>query len=128
MISMSNYSLEPIKISTDEFLGAFFDAGDNVCFRVFSDKPGSAFSGLNLDTTQGHFDKLADSLHKHNEQNRGIFFVINFGGHADANIRRINVQFMENDKLSLEEQLAVIKAFPLEPSLVVKSKNSLHTY
>ena len=35
---------------------------------------------------------------------------------------------MENDKLSLEEQLAMIKAFPLEPSLVVKSKNSLHTY
>jgi len=62
---MSNYSLEPIKISTEEFLGAFFDAGDNVCFRIFSDKPGSAFSGLSLDTTQGHFDKIADSLHKH---------------------------------------------------------------
>jgi len=79
---MSNYSLKPIKISTEEFLGAFFDAGDNICFRIFSDKPGSAFSGLSLDITQGHFDKLAESLHKHNAQDRGIFFVINFGGHA----------------------------------------------
>jgi putative DNA primase/helicase len=35
---------------------------------------------------------------------------------------------MENDKLSLEEQLAMIKAFPLEPPLVVKSKKSLHAY
>lgn len=68
------------------------------------------------------------TLRKHNEKNRGIYFVINFGGHEDAEITRINAQFMECDDLSLEEQLRQIEAFPLEPSFIVKTRKSLHTY
>jgi len=40
----------------------------------------------------------------------------------------ITAQFMGCDNISLEEQLAKIKTFPPEPSLVVKTRNSLHTY
>ncbi|WP_242965278.1 DNA-primase RepB domain-containing protein [Petroclostridium xylanilyticum] len=35
---------------------------------------------------------------------------------------------MECDSLSFEEQLAAIEAFPVEPSLIVRTKKSLHTY
>ena len=80
---MSNYTLESINISTEEFLGAFFESNDKVCVRIFSDKSGSAFSGLKLEIEQGHFDRIADILHKHNAQDRGIYFVINHGGHED---------------------------------------------
>jgi len=126
---MSNYTLEGIKISTEEFLGALFEANDKICFRVFADKTGSAFQGgLNYEATQGFYYKIAETLREHNEQDRGIFCVVNFGGHADADIKRINAQFMECDKMSHDKQLEKIKAFPIEPSIIVKTRNSLHCY
>lgn len=80
---MPDYSLQSLNITPGEFLGAFFEASERVCLRVFSDKPGSAFSGLKLETEQGHFDKISDVLHKHNTGDRGIYFVINYGGPED---------------------------------------------
>ena len=125
---MSDYNLNGIKISAEEFLGAFFEAGDTVCIRIFSNKKGSAFSGQKMEIEQGHFHTIEEGLRNHNEQERGIYFVVNHGGHEDADIRRITAQFMECDGVSLDEQLAKIKAFPLEPSLIIKTRNSLHTY
>jgi len=84
--------------------------------------------GINLSATQGYFDSIYETLLKHNIEERGIFYVVNFGGNSDDDITRINAQFVENDDLPLEEQLAMIKAFPLEPSLIVKTQKSLHTY
>jgi putative DNA primase/helicase len=125
---MCNLSLHGLDISPGEFLGAFFQAAERVCLRVFGDKPVDAFSGMKLETEQGHFDQIADVLHHHNAQDRGIYFVINYGGHEDAQIKRINAQFMECDDLPLEEQLVKIQAFPLPPSLIVKTRKSLHCY
>jgi putative DNA primase/helicase len=71
---------------------------------------------------------MADILQKHNQQNRGIYFVVNYGGHEDADITRINAQFVECDELSIEEQVAQVEAFSIEPSLIVKTKKSLHVY
>ena len=81
-----------------------------------------------LETTLSGLPGLMDTLKKHNEKNRGIYFVVNFGGHEDSEITRINAQFMECDELPLDEQLKQIEAFPLEPSLIVKTRKSLHTY
>jgi putative DNA primase/helicase len=125
---MSDYNLTGLNISAEEFLGALFEAGDTVCIRIFSDKKGSAFNGLSLEAKQGHFHAMVDDLKKHNEQNRGIFYAVNFGGNEDSKITRINAQFMECDNLSLERQLVKIKEFPLEPSLIVKTRNFLHCY
>lgn len=49
--------------------------------------------------------------------------MVNFGGHEDSEITRINAQFMECDELPLDEQLKQIEAFRLEPSLIVKTRN-----
>lgn len=125
---MDKYNLSGLSISPGEFLGAFFAPDETVCLRIFSDKPDSAFSGQKLEIKQGRFEAITESLQKHNEQGRGIYFVINYGGHEDADISRINAQFMECDDVSLEEQLARIQAFPLEPSLIVKTRKSLHCY
>jgi len=125
---LSDYNLNGLPISPAEFLSAFFEPSETVCIRIFSDKPDSAFAGQKLEVKAGRFDGIAETLQKHNEQGRGIYFVINFGGHEDNQITRINAQFMECDNLPLEEQLAKIQAFPLEPSLIVKTRKSLHCY
>lgn len=117
-----------INIPVDEFLLPFFDAGETVCIRVFDDKKSKTFKGAKLECAAGQINKLIDTLKKHNDRDRGIFFVVNFGGHEDEDITRINAQFVECDSLSIEEQYEKIMAFPLEPSLIVKTKKSLHTY
>lgn len=117
-----------LHIPLEEFLRPFFGPGERICLRVFDDKKTGAFKGAKLETTLSGLPGLMDTLKKHNEQNRGIYFVVNFGGHEDAEISRVNAQFMECDELPLDEQMKQIEAFPLAPSLIVKTRKSLHTY
>ncbi|GHU90024.1 hypothetical protein FACS1894202_09160 [Clostridia bacterium] len=118
----------PINVPLDEFLRSFFEPSENVCLRVFDDRKSGAFKGLKLECEAGKIASLTDMLRKHNAQNRGIYFVVNFGGHNDNEITRVNAQFVESDSLSFDEQWSKIKAFPLPPSLIVKTAKSLHCY
>lgn len=117
-----------LNIPLEEFLRPFFGPGERICLRIFDDRKTGTFKGAKLETTLSGLPGLIDTLKKHNEKNRGIYFVVNFGGHEDSEITRINAQFMECDELPLDEQLKQIEAFPLEPSLIVKTRKSLHTY
>ena len=102
-------------IPLEEFLRPFFDPGETVCLRVFDDRrrvaadrppnggSASPFRGAKLECEAGKISSMLDTLRRHNEQNRGIYFVINYGGHEDADITRINAQFVECDSKSLEE-------------------------
>lgn len=119
---------QALNIPLEEFLRPFFGPGERICLRVFDDKKTGTFKGAKLETTLSGLPGLMDTLKKHNGQNRGIYFVVNFGGHEDSDITRINAQFMECDELPLDEQLRQIEAFPLEPSFIVKTRKSLHTY
>ncbi|MDU2660551.1 MAG: phage/plasmid primase, P4 family [Clostridioides difficile] len=96
--------------------------------RIFSDKKGNGFKGKNLSFNMKDFQSKSKVLMAHNEANRGIFFVVNSGGNSDRKINKINAQFFECDTLSLEEQLDNISKFPLEPSIIVQTKKSLHVY
>lgn len=96
--------------------------------RVFSDKKGTGFKGKNLSFNIKDFPSKSKILMAHNEANRGIFFVVNSGGNSDRKINKINAQFFECDTLSLEEQMENISKFPLEPSIIVQTKKSLHVY
>ena len=126
---MNNYTLECLNITAAEFLNPFFAPNETVCLRVFSDKPDSLFSGQKLECEMAKLEeKMGETLKNHNDRGRGVYFVVNFGGQEDSQIKRINAQFMECDDLTLEEQLAKIQAFPLEPSLIVKTRKSLHCY
>lgn len=117
-----------LNVPLEEFLRPFFGPSDRICLRVFDDRKTGTFKGAKLETTLAGIPDLMDTLKKHNGKNRGIYFVVNSGGHEDAEITRINAQFMECDELSLDEQLKQIEAFPLEPSFIVKTRKSLHTY
>lgn len=131
---------KPLHIPLEEFLRPFFDAGETVCLRIFDDRRGapagdsplrgdaSIFKGAKLECEAGKIAAMVDTLKKHNAKNRGVYFVVNFGGHEDADITRINAQFVECDVLSIDEQIQQIEAFPIEPSLVVKTRKSLHIY
>lgn len=96
--------------------------------RIFSDKKGTGFKGKNISFNMKDFQSKSKVLMAHNEANRGIFFVVNSGGNSDRKINKINAQFFECDTLSLEEQLENISKFPLEPSIIVQTKKSLHVY
>ncbi len=122
-----------------EYDGTSFDSkgnelkgSENSCgrinIRIFSDKKGTGFKGKNLSFNIKDFQSKSKVLMAHNEANRGIFFVVNSGGNSDRKINKINAQFFECDTLSLKEQLENISKFPLEPSIIVQTKKSLHVY
>ena len=127
---MSDFSLQGLDISTEEFISAFAEPHEIVYVRVFSDRPkeDSIFTGCKYEQKQALFTQLAECLQQHNAANRGVFFTVNHGGHNDKDITRINAQFAEIDNLPLEEQLELIKKFTLSPSLIVKTRKSLHCY
>lgn len=110
------------------FLGAFFGPLENVCIRIFSDKKDGKFRGRKLEFPLNRIRDYVNEIGNHNCQNRGIFFVVNYGGHEDSKISRINAQFVECDNLSIDEQYKKIRGFPLEPSIIVRTRKSLHTY
>ncbi|MEG1639988.1 MAG: hypothetical protein RR284_03580 [Ruthenibacterium sp.] len=115
-------------VSAHEVLQSLFNPEDTVCFRVFDDRKDGTFTGQKLAVECGKYKTIEKTLTQHNDLNRGIFFVVNYGGHEDSNITRINAQFVECDELPIEEQLAQINAFALPPSMIVKTRKSLHTY
>ena len=127
-VNMGKFMFPGINLPPEDFLHSFFDVHEKVCLRVFSDRPGSVFSGLKTDCVLEGFSDVADLLKMHNDQNRGIFFVVNHGGHEDSTINRINAHFCEIDDVPIEEQLKRVNDFPLEPSLAVQTRKSLHCY
>jgi len=128
MDNTHKYSLEGINIPSEAYLSALFEPEEVIHFRILSDKSGTDFYGKKERCKLEEFSAILERLIEHNRHNRGIFCVVNKGGDEDSQIDRINAHFMECDNLPLEEQLEKIRAFPLEPSLIVKTRKSLHCY
>lgn len=122
----------PLPVSTEDFIKAFgYSGADNVYCRTFDDSPAKDKSkAANRQAPARSFASMLPELHRLNADRRGIFFAVN-GGNTDTETRTINkcrAQFMEIDSLPLEEQLQKIKQFALEPSIIVRTRKSLHTY
>lgn len=117
-----------MEVSAQQVLLSLFNAQDTVCLRVFADRKDDIYKGQKLSVECGKFTSIEDMLKEHNALHRGIFYVVNYGGHDDDSITRINAQFVEMDSGSFEEQQKKIDAFPLAPSMIIKTKKSLHTY
>ena len=115
-------------ITAQEVVQSLFNPTEKVCLRVFADRKGDPFTGTKIDLEAARFSGSLDQLHKHNAQNRGIFFVVNYGGQKDEDITRINAQFMEMDDKPLDEQQKLINEFPIPPSMIIQTRKSLHTY
>lgn len=117
-----------MSVSAKDVISSLFNPDDEVNLRIFDDRKSGVFSGKKVSVEAGKFTTIEETLKSHNEQNRGIFFVVNHGGHDDTSITRINAQFVEIDDLSFEEQQKMVDAFPLPPSMVIKTRKSLHIY
>ncbi|MBR3624412.1 MAG: DNA primase [Selenomonadaceae bacterium] len=117
-----------MEVTATDVLNSLFNPTETVCFRVFEDKKDGVFHGAKLECECGKYMGLEETLKKHNAQNRGIFFVVNYGGQDDDAISRINAQFFEMDNGTFEEQQRKIDAFPLPPSMIIKTQKSLHVY
>ena len=113
-----------------KFLSAFYGENDDVCIRVFSDRKAEdpEFKGQKYTDKLSNIENIMPMLKQHNEKHRGVFFVVNGGGHTDEEITTVNAQFVEMDTGSFEEQKAKISSFQLPPSIVVKTRKSLHCY
>lgn len=117
-----------MNISAQQIIDTMFKPDEMVCLRVFEDKKQGIFKGQKLDVQAGKFQSVVEVLKNHNAQNRGIFFTVNYGGQEDSEIKRINAQYVEMDDKSFDEQMKLIEAFPLQPSLIIRTRKSLHTY
>ena len=115
-------------VTAEDVLGCLFNPEDTVNFRVFDDRKGGVFQGQKLSCKCAEYRSLYAELKRHNAQNRGIFFVVNYGGQTDDSITRINAQFVEMDDGTFEEQWQKINAFPMPPSMVIQTRKSLHVY
>lgn len=109
-------------------LCALFDPDEIVRFRIFSDRKDDDFPGAKLECKCSEYRTIEPELRKHNLLNRAISFVVNFGGQIDKEITRINAQFVEMDYGTFEQQRAKILAFPLRPSMVIRTRKSYHVY
>ena len=117
-----------MNVTAKDVIGSLFNPTDIVCFRAFDDKKGGSDPGHKLQCECGKYNGIEDTLRNHNKLGRGIFFVVNYGGHRDENITRINAQFVEMDDDSFDVQMKRIEEFPLPPSMIIKTKKSYHVY
>lgn len=117
-----------MNISAQDVINVMFNPDDTMNLRVFDDRKEGIFTGAKLFVEAGKFFAVESTLREHNKKNHGIFFVVNSGGQTDDSITRINAQFVEMDDKTFEEQQSLIDAFPLPPSMIIRTRKSLHTY
>ena len=117
-----------MNVQAIDIINTMFNPEDTVCFRVFDDRKGGTFTGMKLSCDAGQYAVFENNLVEHNKLNRGVFYVVNSGGQTDDEISRINAQFVEMDEGTFDEQQAKIDAFPLPPSIIIKTRKSLHVY
>lgn len=69
-----------------------------------------------------------DWLTTQNEKGYNVYYVVNPGGPSDAAITEGIAAFFEIDDLPFKQQAKCVEDFGLAPSLVIKTRKSLHTY
>lgn len=109
-------------MTTEQFLSNF----PSYYIQTFDDKA----KDPSLVTHGPAKDYPISKLKELNEKGAGIFFTPNkFFSHRKADeCQGVNAWFFETDDVSIEEQWKRICAAPLMPSLVTKTRSSLHCY
>ncbi|MBI4856729.1 MAG: hypothetical protein HY818_08315 [Acetobacterium woodii] len=116
-----------INVEPGTFLAAFHPGP--YYLRTFSDTGKGAGRNYQVSAVELAATDFQAGLHLVNQRDcQGVFFVVNPGGHRDDAITRVAAHFVEADDLPLEEQYANLQTFPLEPSIIVQTRKSLHGY
>lgn len=129
----------PLPVSTEDFIKAFgYSGAEPVYLQLWDDTPGVTRGLPPKSCPARSIASLLQECHKYNKAERlAVGLRICGGGskNADALTKgKARAQFMEIDndsegnKIPFEEQLQIIKQFALEPSIIVRTQKSLHTY
>ncbi len=116
-----------------DFLSAFYqDENQPVFIRSFKPKnapPGYAYPQTHQITRRELKTNktLQSDLVSLNEKT-GLYFVVNAGGNADDEITTFSTLFIENDELPIEEQHKRLDQAPIQPSIRVITRKSVHAY
>lgn len=117
-----------------DFLAAFFiEECESIHLRAFKAKgaPGVADNRPLVEVVTRR--QLATDTELQNRmiganKTRGWYFVVNAGGNTDADIIRFNAFFVESDSLPLNEQHRQLDVAPLQPSIRLETRKSVHAY
>lgn len=118
----------------NEFFTAFFsDERETLNLRLFKakdddDKPENGKRKLATSVFDVRTNAALQSDLKLLNKTRGVYFVVNAGGDSDKDITRYNAFFVENDNLTIAEQHANLDACPLQPSIRIETRKSVHAY
>lgn len=120
-------------ITYADFFHAFgYGDNDKIYCRVFNDRDKKdKKSSRNRYRQLRNFDTLVPELQQYNHNNLGVFWVVNGGGNSDPEVLAnglARAQFFEVDDYPFPEQLEMINQFALEPSIIIKTRKSLHVY
>ena len=122
--------------TTAEFIEAFraghdIPSGEPVRIRLLPPKgaPGNA----KIHSLKKNYDFTLDKLESNaflrsQNEDRGVYFVVNIGGHSDEDITTFTAVFAENDHRSIEDQHSDLDNAPLPPSIRVETRKSVHAY
>lgn len=111
-----------------DFFRAFgFTDNDQIYLRSFLDKSKDD-KGHNMDILFCVFDHILPTLRERNAKGEGIFFIPNGDGQKDKLVKHARAQYADFDDYSFLEQIEKLNGFELEPSIIIKSKKSLHPY
>lgn len=110
------------------FMAALYEDDDEpILLRLIHDKHDQAYPTIEYASSLNSITRLLDVLEQKNKLGYGIFAAIN-GGRKDEDVRSVKAQFFEADDLPLAEQMKRIREFPLEPSVLVQTRKSIHAY
>ncbi|HEV2802434.1 MAG TPA: AAA family ATPase [Pyrinomonadaceae bacterium] len=117
-----------------DFLAAFFQSEDETIYlRAFKakDVPDAPHNYPLIEVVTRRAvatdEKLQNRMMAGNKS-RGWYFVVNTGGNVDAEITRFNAFFLESDQLPIEEQHRCLDSAPLQPSIRLETRKSVHAY
>lgn len=139
MVNIDLYHREDLKISDMDFLKAFKNQDETCFFRMIHDtKSISKNESSKLELTEDEFLYMRSTFNRYQKRGYGIFFVVQSGGQRKDSINKINAHFVDIDlhKSSSEDEIEKLKIdtlielqkFPLDPSIIVETKNGFHIY
>ncbi len=122
---------ETTEVTLEEFLLAIVpDENETINLRTIGAKGTSAIAAKTYATTVNNLAKeeFPNNNFRNENQQSGIYFVVNSGGNSDADITRYNAFFVENDNLTIDEQHKALDNAPIQPSIRIETKKSVHSY
>lgn len=111
----------------DFFKALGYGRKEKIYFRFFSDRRQETKTPIREPKLYTLESRLSE-FHDLNDQNRGVFFVVNGGGRRDTDVTQGRALFIDFDDFSFAEQLRRLNDFPFEPSIIIKTQKSLHCY